>query len=444
MTHNFRRALPGASRWLVTLLASCLVLPLAAETRLIDKVVAIVDDDVILQSDLDQRVRSVTSRLSAQGTPLPSLTLLQQRVLDQLLLDNIQLQMSERSGLRVNDNELNETVEKIAQRNGMSLADFEQALAKDGLNYRDAREQIRREMLLSRLQQRRIDPRIRITDREVDTYLASAAGKSRSAAEYQIGHILIAVKDFNDPAQVAAGQRKAETIHKELKAGADFRQLAVANSDGSDALEGGVMGWRRENQLPSLIADVMPSLKVGQPSGVLRSGSGFHLVMLLDRRGGGEQLVNQYRTRHILVKITEVVSEDEARAKAEGLWVRLEAGEDFAILAKDHSDDPVSGSSGGDLGWVSPGEMVPEFEEVMTHAPLGALSKVFLSRFGWHLLQVQEIREQDISDKVLSAQARQTLYQRKYEVELQNWLREIRGEAFIQVKDASLVRDEET
>ncbi|MDX5299471.1 MAG: peptidylprolyl isomerase [Gammaproteobacteria bacterium] len=429
------------ARW-VMLLASVLFLATAqAAPETLDRVIAIVDDDVVLQSELDARVRTVAGRLSSQGAPLPPERILRQRVLDQLLLDSIQLQMADRAGMRVSDNELNETLNNIAQRNGYTLAEFEQALASEGLTYREAREQIRREMLISRMQQRRIDSRVRITDREVETFLASSTGKARSGAEYLIGHILIAVDDFTNDDKVSSARASAEDILRALKEGADFRQLAVARSDGHNALEGGVLGWRRADQLPSLVADVVPSLSVGQTSDILRSGSGFHLVMLLDRRGGTEQIVRQFKVRHILVKPNEIRSDEQARLRADELASQLRSGADFADLAREHSDDPVSGSAGGDLGWVSPGEMVSEFEDVMRKAAVGALEGPFRSRFGWHILQVSDTREQDIGNKLQASQARQTLYQRKYDVELLNWLREIRGEAFIQIKDPTLVSE---
>ncbi len=406
----------------------------AAEQKLLDRVVAVVNDGVILQSGLDARIQTVESRLNAQGTPLPPADILKKRVLDQLILDRIQLQMAEQAGLRVSDNELNDTMQNIAKRNGYTLDQFQQALASEGLTYKEAREQIRQEMLISRIEQRKVDPRVRITDREVQTYLTSQAGKQHTGEQYLIGHILISVNDFNNADQVAKAKQKAEDLLAQLKKGADFKQMAVANSDGSNALNGGVLGWRTQEQLPSLIAGVVPNMKVGDVSGLLQSPSGFHIIKLLDTRGGKQHIVEQYKVRHILIKPSEILTDAEAHQKIEDIYQRIKKGASFADLARQYSDDPVSGSDGGELGWVSPGEMVPEFEKVMDATPVGQLSKPFHSQFGWHILEVEATRKKDIGQQLQENEAHQILFRRKYEVELQNWLHEIRSEAFVEFK----------
>lgn len=404
-----------------------------AEEKLLDRVIAIVDDGVILQSDLEGRMASVKARLRAQGTPLPSDTLLRERVLDQLLQDQVQLQLAEDAGMRISDTELNQTLASIAQRNGMTLEQFESALASEGLSYTEAREQIRREMLISRIQQRRVEPRIRITQREVENFLQSRSGQERNGEEYLIGHILVEVEDFNNDSKVEEARAKAERIVAQLREGADFKQMAVEESDGGNALEGGVLGWRRGDQLPSLIADVAPDLEVSRPSDVLQSQSGFHIVSVLEKRGGAENMVQQHKVRHILIA-TDNASGARAEARIQDVRNRIRNGEPFAEMAREVSDDTVSGSDGGNLGWVSPGEMVPAFENVMAAIEPGQLSEPFRSRFGWHILEVQDRRMQDMGDELKAAEARQVLYQRKYEIELRNWLREVREEAFVEVK----------
>lgn len=406
-----------------------------AERKPLDSVIAIVDDSVILQSELDSRVRTVKARLNAQGTSLPPQSVLEKRVLDQLIQDSIQLQMADKMGMRISDNELNDTMQSIAKRNGYTLEQFEDALASEGLTYREAREQIRREMLISRVQQRRVDSRVRVTKREVDNFLQAQAGREKSGEEYLLGNILVAVDDFNDTEEVDAAQAKAEKLRQEIANGTDFKQVAVAESDGSNALEGGVLGWRTENQLPSLVVDVVPDLEVGQPSQVLRSGSGFHIVTVLDKRGGDNgKLVEQSKVRHILIRPSDARTDAQAQSLINEIYDKLKNGADFAALAKEYSDDSVSGSDGGNLGWVSPGEMVPAFEQAMKEAKVGELKGPFRSRFGWHILQVQDRRQKDIGDKLKENEARQVLYRRKYEVELQNWLREIREEAYVDIK----------
>lgn len=416
-----------------------------AERKPLDSVIAIVDDSVILESELESRVRTVKARLNAQGTPLPSDQVLDERVLDQLISDAIQLQMADKMGMRISDNELNDTMQNIASRNGYNLEQFEQALASEGLSYREAREQIRREMLISRVQQRRVDNRVRITDREVQNFLQAQAGREASNVEYQLGHILVSVDDFNDTDEVEAARAKAENLRQQILDGSDFQQVAVAESDGANALEGGVLGWRTENQLPSLVVDVAPDLEVGEPSEVLRSGSGFHIVSVLDKRGGDTgNVIQQSKVRHILIRPTDARPDAEAEALINDLADRLESGADFAQLAREYSDDKVSGSDGGNLGWVSPGEMVPAFEQAMQEAQVGEIKGPFRSRFGWHVLEVEDRRQKDIGDQLKENEARQVLYRRKFEVELQNWLREIREEAYVDIKLAGMGDEEAT
>lgn len=416
-----------------------------AERKPLDSVIAIVDDSVILESELDSRVRTVKARLNAQGTPLPSDQVLDERVLDQLISDAIQLQMADKMGMRISDNELNDTMQNIASRNGYNLEQFEQALASEGLSYREAREQIRREMLISRVQQRRVDNRVRITDREVQNFLQAQAGREASNVEYQLGHILVSVDDFNDTDEVEAARAKAESLRQQILDGSDFQQVAVAESDGANALEGGVLGWRTENQLPSLVVDVAPDLEVGEPSEVLRSGSGFHIVSVLDKRGGDTgNVIQQSKVRHILIRPTDARPDAEAETLINDLADRLESGADFAQLAREYSDDKVSGSDGGNLGWVSPGEMVPAFEQAMQEAQVGEIKGPFRSRFGWHVLEVEDRRQKDIGDQLKENEARQVLYRRKFEVELQNWLREIREEAYVDIKLAGMGDEEAT
>ncbi|GAA3562129.1 peptidylprolyl isomerase [Marinobacter xestospongiae] len=418
---------------MLLLLAMVLATVARADREPLDRVIAIVDDSVILQSELDARVQTVISRLSAQGTTLPPRSLLAQRVLDQLITDSIQLQRADRMGMRISDNELNETIRNIAQGNNLTLAQFEQQLTAEGLTYAQAREQIRQEMLVSRVQQRSVGNRIRVTDREVENYLAAEEARGGNVTEYELAHILVAVDNFNDQAAARQARDKAERLVKEIRNGRDFRSAAVAESDASNALDGGLMGWRPENQLPSLLADVVPELPLQEPSEVLQSGSGFHIVMVLDKRGGA-QLVEQAKVRHILVRASETLSEDQAEQKIRELYRELQQGADFAELAREYSDDPVSGSDGGNLGWVSRGQMVPAFEQAMLAADIGELKGPIRSQFGWHILQVEDRRQKDVSDELQENSARQAIYRRKFEVELQSWLREIRDEAFVEKK----------
>ncbi|WP_372998988.1 peptidylprolyl isomerase [Marinobacter sp.] len=420
---------------LLILLAVLAPLSVQAERKLLDQVVAIVDEDVILQTELEARISTITTRLSAQGTGLPPRKVLEERVLDQLITESIQMQMADRAGMRISDNELNETMANIAERNGMTLAQFEDQLAAEGVTYNQAREQIRKEMLTSRVQQRQVGNRVRVTDREVENYLESLESRGGNNAEYRLAYILVSVDDPSDEAEVDAAREKAERLRNEIADGRDFREVAVAESDASNALDGGDMGWRAEGQLPSLVAPVVPELPVGEPSEVLENNSGFHLVMVMDKRGGEEQqVIEQHRVRHILVRPSEATTDSQAETVIRDLYQQLQDGASFDALAREHSDDPVSGSDGGNLGWVSPGQMVPAFEQAMQDADIGELRGPFRSQFGWHILQVEERRQKDISGEVRESEARQAIYRRKFETELQNWLREIRDEAFIEFK----------
>lgn len=373
---------------LLVLLAVLAPLSVQAERKLLDQVVAIVDEDVILQTELEARINTITSRLSAQGTALPPRQVLEERVLDQLITESIQMQMADRAGMRISDNELNETMANIAERNGMSLPQFENQLEAEGVTYNQAREQIRKEMLTSRVQQRQVGNRVRVTDREVENYLESLEARGGNNAQYRLAYIFVSVDDPSDEAEVDAAREKAERLRSEIANGRDFREVAVAESDASNALEGGDMGWRAEGQLPSLVAPVVPELPVGEPSDVLENNSGFHLVMVMDKRGGEQQqMIQQHRVRHILVRPSEATTDSQAETVIRDLYQQLQNGASFSALAREYSDDPVSGSDGGNLGWVSPGQMVPAFEQAMLDADIGELRGPFRSQFGWHILQ---------------------------------------------------------
>lgn len=430
-----KATLRQAVQTLLLVAAVTLSLSVQAERKLLDQVVAIVDDDVILQTELEARINTIATRLRAQGTGLPPRDVLEERVLEQLITESIQLQRADKLGMRISDNELNETMNNIVERNGMTMVEFENQLASEGVTFRQAREQIRNEMLTSRVQQRQVGNRVRVTDREVDNYLAALEARGEDTAEYRLAYIFIEVDNPSNEASVNAAREQAQDLRQQIVDGRDFREVAVAESDASNALEGGDMGWRSESQLPSLVAPVVPELEVGVPSAVLENNSGFHLVMVMDKRGGGQkQVIQQHKVRHILVRPSEAVPDATAEAKIRDIYAQLQDGASFAELAREYSDDPVSGSDGGNLGWVNRGQMVPAFEQAMLEADLNELRGPFRSQFGWHILQVQERRQKDISGEVKKAEARQAIYRRKSETELQNWLREIRDEAFVEFK----------
>ncbi|XDY93600.1 peptidylprolyl isomerase [Pseudomonas benzenivorans] len=405
-----------------------------AEVKPLDRVVAIVDNDVIMQSQLDARVREVQQTIAKRGAAVPPENVLDDQVLERLIIENIQLQIGDRSGIRITDEELNQALGTIAQRNGMSLEQFRAALAKDGLSYADARDQVRREMIISRVRQRRVAERIQVTDQEVQNFLASDLGKLQLSEEFRLANILIPVPEAASPATIQAAERQAQDIYQQLQKGADFAQLAIARSASETALEGGEMGWRKAAQLPPPFDAMLGALSVGEVTEPMRTPGGFILLKLLEKRGGGTQVRDEVNVRHILIKPSEIRSEAEAKRLIERLHQRIRAGEDFAELAKSFSEDPGSALNGGSLNWIDPGVLVPEFREVMSNTASGELSKPFQSPYGWHVLQVMGRRATDSSAEFREQQALNLLRNRKYDEELQTWLRQIRDEAYVETK----------
>ena len=405
-----------------------------AEVNPLDRVVAIVDNDVIMQSQLDARVREVQQTIAKRGAAVPPENVLDDQVLERLIIENIQLQIGDRSGIRITDEELNQALGTIAQRNGMNLEQFRAALAKDGLSYADARDQVRREMVISRVRQRRVAERIQVTDQEVQNFLASDLGKLQLSEEFRLANILIPVPEAASPATIQAAERQAQDIYQQLQKGADFAQLAIARSASETALEGGEMGWRKAAQLPPPFDAMLGALSVGEVTEPMRTPGGFILLKLLEKRGGGTQVRDEVSVRHILIKPSEIRSEAEAKRLIERLHQRIQAGEDFAELAKSFSEDPGSALNGGSLNWIDPGVLVPEFREVMSNTASGELSKPFQSPYGWHVLQVMGRRATDSSAEFREQQALNLLRNRKYDEELQTWLRQIRDEAYVETK----------
>ena len=405
-----------------------------AEVQPLNRVVAIVDNDVVMQSQLDTRLREVQQTIAQRGAALPPEHVLSQQVLERLIIENIQLQIADRSGIRITDEELNQALGTIAQRNGMSLEQFRAVLAKDGLSYTDARDQVRREMLISRVRQRRVAERIQVTDQEVQNFLASDMGKIQLSEEFRLANILIPVPEGASPKEIQAADGQARELYQQLQQGADFAQLAIARSASETALEGGEMGWRKAGQLPPPFNTMLGALQVGQVTEPMRTPGGFIMIKLLEKRGGNSQVRDEVNVRHILIKPSEIRSEAETKRLVERLYQRILAGEDFAELAKSYSEDPGSALNGGTLSWIDPSVLVPEFREVMNNTPAGELSKPFKSPFGWHVLEVMGRRATDTSAQYREQQAMTLLRNRKYDEELQSWLRQIRDEAYVESK----------
>ena len=401
----------------------------------LDRIVAVVNDDVIVESELQARVRLVKDQLRQGGTALPPEDVLGKQVLERLILERLQIQIAERAGMRVEDETLNKAVEQVAKQNNLDVPQFKQILERDGFDFARFRQDIRNEILISRLQQRQLQNRITVTDRDIDNYIFTLEKQGTDASAYRLSHILVAVPEAASSEAIADARRQAEQIVEQLRNGTDFAKLAVSQSDGQQALQGGDLGWRNGSELPTIFADVAPKMRKGEISDPIKSSSGFHVVQLADVRGAaGRHVVIQTHARHILVRPNEVTSAEEAKNRLQQLRVRIENGDDFEELARAHSDDRGSALQGGDLGWVNPGDTVPNFESTMNSIPEGGLSEPFETRFGWHLVQVLERREFDDTEKVKRARAADQLRQRKMDEELQNWLRQIRDEAYVELR----------
>ena len=411
-----------------------LVASASAEVRPLDRIVAIVDNDVIMQSQLDQRLREVEQTIEKRGAEMPPRDVMQQQVLERLITENLQLQIGERSGIRISDEELNQAMATIAQRNNMSLDQFRSALERDGLSLDTAREQIRREMVISRVRQRRIGERIQVSKQEVENFLASDLGKMQLSEEYRLANILIPVPESADSTAIQAAEKIARDTYEQLQNGADFAKLAVSRSASENALEGGDMGWRKAAQLPPPFDTEVSTMNVGDFTQPVRTPPGFILLKVLDKRGGDNQVREEVHVRHILIKPSQIRSDEESRRLVQRLRDRILAGESFAELAKNFSEDPGSALNGGDLNWIDPNSLVPEFREVMANTPNGQLSEVFKTPYGWHILEVLGRRATDASEEVREQQAQTLLRNRKYDEELQTWLRQIRDEAYVEIK----------
>ncbi|MGZ8217893.1 peptidylprolyl isomerase [Methylomagnum sp.] len=403
----------------------------------VDRIVAVVEDDVILASELQQKLAGLKRGLAQSNTQLPPDAILARQVLERLILDKIQSHLAEKSGVRIDDESLRLAAQQIAQRNNMSPEDLRASLRREGIEYADFIEQIRNEMAVQRLRAGQVNSQIKISDREVQHWL-DTQGKSGVSgdSEFLLGHILVGTPQAASPAVVQKAKEKADRLVSDLKKGQDFKQASLASSDSDQALSGGELGWRKLSQIPTLFADAVPKMKQGDIEGPIRSPSGFHIIKLLGVKGGGVAQITKTHVRHILIKPNEVLSDDEARKKLLALKNRIEAGDDFAVLARGHSDDKGSAIKGGDLGLVPPGALVAEFEDAMNHLAINELSDPVQTQYGWHLIQVLEKQESNDTDELLKKQARDEIFKRKVEEETELWMRRIRDEAYVEIRIA--------
>ena len=406
----------------------------AGRIVLLDRIIAVVNDEVITRRDLDERIRVVLTQLRQQGTPPPPPEVLEKQVLERMIFNRVQLQYAKETGLRVDDGTLERTISRIAEDSKVTLAQMRSALEKDGINFSQFRDDIREEITLARLREREIDNKITIAESEIDSLLSARQIQGGQTEEYNLSHILIRVPEQASPEQLQERRERAERAVAQAKGGADFRQVAASFSDAPDAVQGGAMGWRELARLPAIFVEAVKGLKPGEVSDALRSPNGFHIVRLNERRGRDQPLiVSQTHARHILIKTSELVSENEAREHAVKLKERLDNNADFGELARLQSED-ASASRGGDLGWISPGDTVPEFEKAMDALKPLQVSAPVRSPFGWHIIQVLERRNQDMSQQQHRMRTRLALRAQKADEAYQEWVRQLHDKAFIEYR----------
>ena len=416
---------------LVSLLAS---MNIFSKIELIDRVVAVVDSGVIMESQLNSRVEEILIRLKSDTTELPPINLLEEQVLDRLIIEEIQLQLADRAGIKISDSELNQTLSRVSSQNNLSLEDFRLKLEAEGTSYKSFRDTIKKELIIQRVQRGRVGGKVDISEQEIENFINSEEGKSQLAEQYNVQHILLSVKSGLTEQQIEEIKDEANNLITRLEGDESFEKLATSYSSGQEALEGGFLGWRTSAELPSLFAIVVTELKVGEVAQPLRSGAGFHILKLTDKRGNTVKFLDQTLARHILVQPSEIRTENQAEELINDIYERLTNGEDFKQLARQFSEDPGSKMDGGELGWSNPGDYDPIFEKTLNATEIGKISEPVQSSFGWHIIEAMDRRNEDVSQEEQKNRAYQIIFKRKFEQELQSTLIELRAEAYVDIK----------
>jgi peptidyl-prolyl cis-trans isomerase SurA len=441
---NAAPLVPPISSPLTSPLASPTASPLKLDTKIsapakaggvipLDRIVAVVNNDVITANDLSDRLAVIVKQLQKQGTQLPPQDVLQKQLLEKMINDMVQVQEAKESGIRVDEATLDKTLQRIAEENQVSMTDFRRLIEQDGLVWSKFREEIREQVLQTRLREREVEGNINVTEAEVDTQIALETREASTDQEFRLAHILVQVPEQATSAQIEVRRKRAVQALGELRKGAEFAQVSAQFSDAPDALQGGNLGWRAAGRLPMLFMEALNSLKPGETTDILRSANGFHIVKLLDKRGrSASPQVQQTKIRHILIRKKDGVSDDDAKERLRRLRDRVIGGADFAELAKVHSEDP-SAPKGGDLGWIAPGD-VPEFENTINQLRDNEISAPIQSQFGWHLVQVTERRTEGLSEDRRRATARNAIRSRKADEAYQDWLRQTRDRAFVEYR----------
>ena len=428
------KKLQNCSLGILLLVISLLSSKAFSEYVKLDGIVAVVDEDVVLASELLERINLVRESMIQNKVPMPERDVFVGQVLDRLIIENIQLQEANNRGVVIDEQTLSQAVQQFAESNGQTVEEFVVGLESQGTSYRKFREDIRLEMTLSRLQRGMINQRISISDQDISGLLNSPFYKDFFSDEYSLGHIRLDLTDNPSETDKERLIAEADDIVEQLRGGEDFGKIAAAKSSSSTALDGGSLGWRRAGEIPSLFAEIALEMKIGDISDPIVSGSAVHIIKLIERRGAGMQELSQTLVSHILIKPSEIRSDKESRDLSESIYRQLLQGSEFKALAKQYSDDPGTALNGGSLGWSEEGQFVPEFSEVMGKTETGQLSEPFLSPFGWHVLRVDDRRVQNISDEARREMAIDILFKRRFEEERQEWLKEIRDEAYVEIR----------
>ena len=405
-----------------------------AKIELIDRVIAVVDSGVIMESELNLRVQDIIGRLRSEGTELPPKELLEEQVLERLIIEEIQLQIGDSAGVKISDAELNRALSMLASQNSMNLEQFKESLDANNSSYSKLRDSVRKELIIQRVQRGKVGANIEISEQEIENFLNSEEGRSKLAEQYNVQQILLSLNSEAPESKVNSTKEKGADIIRRYNEGESFEKLAATYSSDQNALEGGSLGWRKATELPTLFSDVVTKMKVGEASELIRSGAGFHIIRLAEKRGDVVKFEDQTLVRHILVQPSEIRSEKQTKDLMNEIYQKLVDGEDFKQLARQHSEDPGSKMDGGELGWSAPDTFDPAFEGVMNSADIGEVSTPFQSSFGWHILEVLDRRNEDISDDVRKNRAYSIIFNRKFEQELQRTLIELRSESYVDIK----------
>tara|TARA_B100001540_G_scaffold45995_1_gene41047 strand:- start:2418 stop:3737 length:1320 start_codon:yes stop_codon:yes gene_type:complete len=430
----YKTIMISLKRILTFLVLSILSININAKIELLDRVIAVVDSGVIMETQLNARVEEVLKRLNTNNAELPPLDLLEEQVLERLIIEEIQMQIAERAGIKISDSELNQTLSRIASQNNLSLEEFRIAIEQEGDSYKAFRATIKKELIIQRVQRGKVGSRVDISEQEIENFINSEEGRSELAEQYQVQHILVSVKSGLNENEINAIKEKAQDILNRLGEGESFEKLAATYSAGQKALEGGFLGWRTSAELPTLFAETVSFLQVGETSDLIRSGAGFHILRLNNKRGNTVKFMDQTLSRHILVQPSEIRTENQAELLIKDIHRRLLEGEDFKQLARQYSEDPGSKMDGGNLGWANPGDYDPAFEKTLNATQIGEISEPVQSSFGWHIIEVLDRRNEDVSQDEQKNRAYQIIYERKFEQELESTLIELRAEAYVDIK----------